>query len=140
MPDFIANHKELWAYLGLLSVITFIGSLLLIPLLVIRMNDDYFMPERNESRTLAHRHPVLRFLGLVLKNGVGLLLLLSGLSMLVLPGQGLLTIVMGLMLLNFPGKRALELRLIRLPALLRTLNALRAKANRPPLRVPPRTV
>jgi hypothetical protein len=106
--------------------------------MVIRMGEDYFMPHRDADRTLAGRHPALRLLGLAAKNLLGLLLLAAGLAMLVLPGQGLLTMVMGIMLLNFPRKRALELRLIRIPALLRTVNSLRAKAHRPPLQLPPR--
>jgi hypothetical protein len=76
--------------------------------------------------------------GLTLKNVLGLLLIGAGIAMLLLPGQGLLTIVIGIMLLNFPGKRKLELRLIRIPALLRTVNRLRAKADRPPLELPAR--
>jgi len=133
----IFEHKELLAWLGAFSVVTFIGSLLLIPFLVVRMGEDYFMPHRDTQRTLAGRHPALRVAGLFLKNLLGLILIGAGIAMLVLPGQGLLTIVIGIMLLNFPGKRAFELRLIRTPALLRTVNHLRARAHRPPLRLPP---
>ena len=138
MLESIFEHKQLLAWLGGLSVVTFVGSLLLIPLLVIRMGEDYFMPHRDEERTLAGRHPALRITGLILKNVLGLLLVGAGIAMLVLPGQGLLTIVMGIMLLNFPGKRRFELRLIRIPALLRTVNNLRTRAHRPPLRLPPK--
>lgn len=55
--------------------------------------------------------------------------------MLVTPGQGVLTILIGLSLLDLPGKRAVERRLIGNPAVLRAVNALRAKAHRPPLRL-----
>ena len=58
--------------------------------------------------------------------------------MLALPGQGLLTIFMGLMLMNFPGKRSLELRIIRIPSILKSVNWMRAKADHPPLNLPPR--
>ncbi|MDZ4289200.1 MAG: PGPGW domain-containing protein [Prosthecobacter sp.] len=134
----ILQHKELLAWLGLFSAVTFIGSLLLIPFLVVRMGEDYFMPHRDEEQTLAGRHPALRVTGLILKNALGVLLIAAGIAMLLLPGQGLLTIVIGLMLLNFPGKRAFEVRLIRLPVLLRTINGLRARAHRPPLQLPPK--
>lgn len=125
-------------WLGVFSVITFIGSLLLIPLLCVRMGEDYFMPHRYAERTLEGRHPVIRWAGLILKNIFGLLLLLAGIAMLFLPGQGLLTMIIGIMMLNFPGKRALELRLIRLPGVLRAVNALRARAKHAPLQLPPR--
>jgi len=136
--DFISSHKELLVWLGVFSVITFIGSLLLIPFLCVRMGEDYFMPHRDAERTLEGRHPVIRWTGLILKNIIGVLLVLAGIAMLFLPGQGLLTVIIGIMMLNFPGKRALELRLIRLPGVLRAVNALRARAKHPPLQLPPR--
>ena len=49
------------------------------------------------------------------------------------PGQGLLTALIGLTLINFPGKTELERRLIGRPAVLRTVNRLRARFHRPPL-------
>ena len=132
------NHKELLVWLSIFSAVTFVASLLLIPVLCVRMGEDYFMPHRDEDQTLAGRHPMLRWTGLILKNVLGLLVLASGIAMLVLPGQGLLTMIIGIMMLNFPGKRALELRLIRLPGVLRIINHLRAKAHHPPLQLPPR--
>jgi hypothetical protein len=130
------ENKELLVWLSLFSVVTFLGSLLLIPVLCVRMGEDYFLPQRDHQRTLAGRHPVLRWVGLVLKNGLGLLLVLAGIAMIVLPGQGLLTILIGIMMLDFPGKRALELKLIRFPGLLRAINHLRARAGHVPLRLP----
>lgn len=120
------------------SAATFVGSLILIPILCVRMGEDYFMPHRDRDETLAGRHPIIRWAGLILKNVLGGLVLLAGIAMLVLPGQGLLTIIIGVMMLNFPGKRALELRLIRLPGVLRAINALRARGHRPPLELPPK--
>jgi hypothetical protein len=136
MTTFLQSHKEILFWLSIASVITFVGSLLLIPFLVVRMGADYFMPHRDERRTLAGRHPVIRWTGLVLKNVIGALLTVAGIAMLVLPGQGLLTMVMGIMMLDFPGKRAFERRLVRLPGVLRTINHLRARAQREPLQLP----
>ena len=123
-------------WLSISSAIMFVGSLLLIPFLCVRMGEDYFMPHRDEDQTLAGRHPVLRWAGLILKNVIGLILLLAGIAMLVLPGQGLLTMVMGIMMMNLPGKRRLELWLIRLPGVTKVINHLRARANHPPLQLP----
>ncbi len=52
--------------------------------------------------------------------------------MLVLPGQGLLTMLLGILFLDFPGKSRLEQKLIRQPAILKAINSLREKADRPP--------
>jgi len=134
----LQNHKELLVWLSIFSAVTFVGSLLLIPVLCVRMSEDYFMPHRKREATLAGRHPVLRWTGLILKNILGILVIAAGLAMLVLPGQGLLTIIIGIMMLNFPGKQQLELRLIRIPGVLRAINHLRARAKHPPLQLPPR--
>ena len=80
-------------------------------------------------------HPVLRIVGLVLKNLLGVLLLFAGFLMLFLPGQGILTMLIGVSLTDFPGKRTLERKLVGQPAVLRTINKLREKFNRPPLTV-----
>ena len=137
MFDWLSQHKEVLVWLGIFSAVTFVGSLLLIPVLCVRMGEDYFMPHRDKDRTLEGRHPVIRWTGLILKNLIGILLILAGIAMLVLPGQGLLTILIGIMLLNFPGKRKLELKLIRIPGILRAINYLRARAKHPPLQMPP---
>lgn len=134
----LSEHKELLVALSVLSVVTFVGSLILIPILCVRMGDDYFMPHRDKDETMAGRHPVLRWTGLIVKNVVGLMVLLAGIAMLALPGQGLLTMIIGIMMLNFPGKRALELRLIRLPGVLKTVNHLRARSGHGPLQLPER--
>jgi amino acid transporter len=134
----LLHNKELLTWLGILSLVTFVASLLLIPYLCVRMGDDYFMPQRDKDETLAGRHPVIRWAGLILKNLIGVLLIASGIAMLFLPGQGLLTIIIGVMALNFPGKRKLELWMIRLPGVLRAINAMRARAKHPPLELPPK--
>ena len=76
-------------------------------------------------------HPILRSIGLILKNGVGLMFLVAGIAMLVLPGQGLLTMVIGISLLDFPGKRHIEHRLLTQPMVLRTMNLIRHKFGKP---------
>ena len=53
--------------------------------------------------------------------------------MLVLPGQGLFTIFMGLILSNYPGKYKLERKLISILGILKLVNWLGEKANKPPL-------
>jgi hypothetical protein len=81
------------------------------------------------------RHVVIRALAIVAKNLAGAVLVLLGLIMALpgVPGQGLLTALIGLTLLSFPGKRRLERRFVKVPALLRAINRVRARFARPPL-------
>ena len=55
--------------------------------------------------------------------------------MLVLPCQCLFTIIIVLMLSNYPGKYFIERKFIAIPSVLKTINWLRKKSNKPPLEV-----
>lgn len=136
ITEWIQLHQHTVEWLGALSILTFIGTLIVVPLLVIRMSDDYFMIENPRNHLFCRHHPVIRYTCLFMKNILGVLFLLAGLAMLFLPGQGLITVLIGVMLMDFPRKRVLELSIIRQESILRSINWMRAKASRPPLRVP----
>ena len=135
--EWLEGHP--WATGGLvgLSPLTFFGSLLALPWLVARLPGDYFLHDHRLHDYRGDRHPAFHGLVVVAKNTFGLVLVMAGLVMLVLPGQGLLTILVGLMLTNFPGKYQLEKRLVRNSTVMRALNWMRARWRRPPLQPPP---
>jgi len=136
MLDILAwlkTHESFCWWLTAASAATFIGTLVLVPLLLIRMPPDYFT-RKPEHRL--NRHPVCYWSAMIGKNILGGLLLLAGTAMLFLPGQGIITILLGVSLLNFPGKRRLEKRLVTLPKVLATINKIRQRAKQPPLIVP----
>ena len=72
------------------------------------------------------------------KNLLGVVFILLGIALLVLPGQGLLTILIGLILLDFPGKYAAERWIIQQPAMFNAINWIRKKAGSDELKLPPR--
>ena len=116
------------------SVIGFVGSLVIIPLILIRLPADYF-DTRFPRHWMRDHHPILRVIGLIVKNIVGFVFILAGFIMLFLPGQGLLTILIGISLIDFPGKLELEAKIIGLPKIFNTINNLRDKFGKPPLTV-----
>jgi hypothetical protein len=120
-----------------LSLVLFLGSLIAMPIIIARMRPDYFVSTRPTEESWAGRHPAIRIGFLIIKNLLGVILVLAGIAMLVLPGQGIITIIVGISLLNFPGKRKLELRVFRQRRVLRAVSWIRAKANREPLIIPP---
>ncbi|MHC4340435.1 MAG: PGPGW domain-containing protein [Planctomycetota bacterium] len=137
MLEWIRAHETLLWWLGALSVVTFVATLGLLPLAIIRIPADYFSRRKPSPDSWAGHHPLLRFALIGGKNLLGVLFLLAGVAMLVLPGQGIITILIGLTLLDFPGKRKLELRLIRIPAIHRAIDWIRRRSQRPPLQIPP---
>ena len=131
----LLQHPVLLAILAAVSVATFVASLLGVPFVLARLPADYF--SRKEKKALGFE-PSNRPLGTLLavgKNALGALLVTLGVLMLVLPGQGILTVLVGLLLLDFPGKQRLERRLVGTPRVLRVVNALRKRWNRPPLKL-----
>jgi uncharacterized membrane protein len=128
-----SNETWLWA-LGVISIISFIASLVLIPYLIVRMPADYFSAEKRHKTPWADQHILIRSCLITLKNCLGLVLVVMGLAMLVLPGQGLLTIFIGLICLNFPGKYRLEKWLIQQKSIQRSIDWLRQRAGKEPLK------
>ncbi len=126
-------HESLFWWLTISSALAFIGTLIVVPLLLIRMPADYFTRQRPYYHG---RHPIIHWTILISKNLLGIIFLLSGIAMLFLPGQGIITILMAISLLNFPGKRYLEQQLICLPGILATVNKIRQRAKQPPLLAP----
>lgn len=134
--QYLSDNSEWLVSLGVASGVMFVASLVLIPILVIRMPADYFVNPHGRVSVLARFSPTVRWLLLGLKNLLGVILLVLGVMMLVGPGQGVLTILLSMSLLNFPGKRRLEARLLKLPGLLPTINRVRRRAGRDPVVLP----
>ena len=130
--DIWSRYQQEIRVLGIASVVMLVISALLIPYLIVRLPADFYA-ERDDRRRLFQDRPVLRAVFLTVKNTLGALLLGAGILMLVLPGQGILTILAALALLEFPGKRYLEMRILHIPTLLRSINWLRRRAGREPL-------
>lgn len=124
-----ARHESLIALLVVVSIGTLVLSALLLPWLIARLPADYFA--RDDSGPLFQRHhPVVRLVLLTMKNVFGLVLVVVGVLMLVLPGQGILTIIAGLAMLDIPGRHRFIQRLASSEAVLGGLNWLRRKTGR----------
>lgn len=124
-------EQEVW-FVGVASAVMLVISAMLIPVLIARLPADFYS-ENNHRRRLFEDRPLIRIVFLGLKNLLGGVLLIAGIAMLVLPGQGILTILAALALLDFPGKRALEMRILHRPSVLKSINWLRRRAGREPL-------
>ena len=119
------------------AAVTWVLTLLLVPWFIARLPADYFISEKRRPVYADSLHPLIGWSLAALKNGMGAVLITFGLIMLFTPGQGLATVLVGIMLLNFPGKYKLERSLAQRPAILRSLNWLRARLSKPLLEAPP---
>ena len=131
--EFLSDYKIYLVWLGSLSFIIFIFSLLTIKWLVALIPSDYFIKKNNSE--FRSNYPIFWLVSIIIKNLVGYTLIIGGILMLVLPGQGLFTIFVGLMLSNYPGKFYIERKFIAIPSVLRTINWLRKKSNTPSIKI-----
>jgi hypothetical protein len=137
--EFLSDWQQPLLWASGLSLLAAVATLVGVPWVVIRLPRDYFArPERVVWRTSADV-PVLALIFGLLKNLLGLVLIILGLIMLVTPGQGILTLLIGLLLMNFPGKYRLERWLVLRPGVLRGLNWLRLRRGRLPFDAPPQS-
>ena len=132
-PDWLTQYLSCDVLIGLavFSVVAFFGTLLAIPAILIRLPKEYFHDDHPRTWMEDH-HPILRSIGIAIKNVVGAIFLIAGFAMLFLPGQGLLTMVIGISLIDFPGKRKIEKRLVGHPKIFHAINSLRGKFGKPP--------
>ncbi len=131
--SWIQRHPQ---QLALASLATFVLALIALPIVVAALPEDYFVRDRRKPVRRGSVHPLAWRVLPVVKNVFGVIFILAGVAMLVLPGQGMLTILLGLGLTNFPGKFRLERRIVGQPVVRAGLNQIRRKAGRPPFRWP----
>ena len=131
----LAEYNYLLPMIGLISLLVFVVSLLSLPWLVAQIPEDYFAANKRLKVSWAGQNPIVRMAIIICKNLLGIILLLGGFIMLFIPGQGILTMVAGLVLLDYPGKFAVEKKIATNASVLKGLNWLRAKANKPPLKL-----
>jgi len=134
VQQYVSTDTLIW--LTVLSMVFFLGTLIAIPFILVRLPADYF-DVRVPRPWMEDHHPVLRLVGHIMKNAVGAIFLFAGFLMLFLPGQGVLTMLIGISMLDFPGKRKVEAKLIGQPTVLSVVNSMRQKFNKPPLLLAP---
>ncbi|MDY7108613.1 MAG: PGPGW domain-containing protein [Planctomycetota bacterium] len=135
MLDWIEQHQAILWTLAAASVVVFVGSLLAMPAVVVRIRADYFAHSNRPASRWAGQHPLVRRMLRIGKNVLGYTFILAGLAMLVLPGQGLLTLLVGFLLIDFPRKYRLEQWLLRRRCIAGPINWLRRRAGHDPLHV-----
>tara|TARA_R110002126_G_scaffold6119_14_gene32301 strand:+ start:828 stop:1325 length:498 start_codon:yes stop_codon:yes gene_type:complete len=116
--EFLAEHPGPWLASSVASIVMFVVSILLVPLVIRRLPVDHFIAKERPPRSWQR---------ILWVNLGGWLLIVAGLFMLVLPGQGLLSILLGLQCVDLPGKRRLELALLRRPAIRRAVDWIRTR-------------
>jgi hypothetical protein len=109
-------------------------SFVSVSFVLVRLPENYFHSDY-EHHFLPESRPVIRTAGLIVKNVIGVFLIILGIILAIpgVPGPGFLTFFIGIILTDIPGKRVLEAKIINRPSIYSTVNKLRSKYNKPPL-------
>ncbi len=128
MLDFFIKNQDILIYLGIGSFIFFIIMILITPWLVGKIPYDYFV---NDKYSMKSASKITKLIVNPIRNIFGLILLILGFIMLFTPGQGIITILLAVLVMRFPYKRELEQKIIANKNILKALNWLRDKNNKP---------
>ena len=129
--DLVDEYKSVIFWLGLLSFLIFIFSLVSIKRLVALIPSDYFVSKKDTK--FKSEYHFIWLISMIIKNIIGYVLIIGGILMLLLPGQGLFTIFIGLMMSNYPGKYYNEKKIIPIASILKTINWLRKQSDKEPI-------
>ncbi len=129
--DFLNQYQDIIIGIGIISSLSFVLSLLIIPIAVCRLDSSFFL-HIHDPKVSKDEHPLVFILLKTFRYSVGGILLLAGILMLFLPGQGILTMILGASLLDFPGKKPAIDSVLRRQSVQKSLNWLREKGNKPP--------
>jgi len=123
--NWFQQNGHLLGWIGGITLTLSLLSPIAIVYLIESLPADYFIQPHRPLRS--RLHPLS-----ILKNLIGLSLIVVGIAMLLLPGQGILTVLVGLIMMNFPGKKKLERWLLSLPRVTDAINWIRKKGGKPP--------
>ncbi|MBT23379.1 MAG: hypothetical protein CMD62_03840 [Gammaproteobacteria bacterium] len=130
--SYFLQNNQIFLYISGLSTIFFLLSLLGLSWLISIIPHDYFVDKKRVS-LIKMKNPLMWLPIIIIKNSIGLVLILCGILMLILPGQGVLTIITGLIFLDYPGKFRFERSLVRNKLILNSMNWIRRKLDKPDL-------
>lgn len=116
--------------LATISMLTFVISIICIPLLVARLPRNYFqLPKHNIRGDNRRLTPSYIFI-LLLRNIAGAFLFLAGIAMLFLPGQGVITIIIAFAMMTLPYKKVVLHKLTRHDSVQKSLDWIRKKMKK----------
>ncbi len=130
--SYFLQNNQIFLYISGLSTIFFLLSLLGLSWLISIIPHNYFVDKKRVS-LIKMKNPLMWLPIIIIKNSIGLVLILFGILMLILPGQGVLTIITGLIFLDYPGKFRFERSLVRNKLILNSMNWIRRKLDKPDL-------
>jgi hypothetical protein len=132
--DWFSDHKSLLAWATGASVALVALGLILAPIVIVRLPADYFAHPRRPHREKGGSSARGAMLVKIGKNALGVVLMVAGAAMLVLPGPGIVVLLLGVLMVDFPGKYRAQRWLLARRGVMRIINWLRRKWGKEPMK------
>jgi len=132
---FFAN-ETLLGWMAVASLGLLILGAILLPVVIVQLPSDLLLAEDQHQQRRFWNRSLQGRLYVIARNLLGGLFLLAGIAMLLTPGQGIVSIIVGLGMMDFPRKRAVLVQVARRERILRTINRLRRRFGREPIKTP----
>jgi len=130
MEQWISKEAVVW-----ISGVALTIGVIVIPWILVEMPADAFTNVKRYS-WLDKKPASVRIPFRIIKNLLAFGLILLGAVMFVTPGPGMFPILLGVLLADFPGNLKLQRWILSKPYVMNSMNLLRRKFRRPPLRKP----
>jgi len=130
MEQWISKEAVVW-----ISGVALTIGVIVIPWILVEMPADAFTNVKRYS-WLDKKPASVRIPFRIIKNLLAFGLILLGAVMFVTPGPGMFPILLGVLLADFPGNLKLQRWILSKPYVMNSMNWLRRKFRRPPLRKP----
>ena len=78
IQDWLSENQQLIEQIGSLSLVVLVVTIIALPLVVKQLPVDYFISEKREPARSLRKHPVVWAVLSLLKNMIGLVLILAG--------------------------------------------------------------
>ena len=136
MTEWLASYSSILIGIGGLSILILIVSIIGLGWFISQIPEDYFIHEKRQADNWDKYSSETRVVIIIVKNVIGIVMLISGFLLLILPGQGILTMIIGVLLIDYPGKFKLEQKIISITSVFRGINWFRAKSKQSYLQHP----
>jgi hypothetical protein len=133
--EWIEGHKTLSLGITVGSIVVCLVGLAAIPFVLVRLPQDHFV-KPDPPFLPPPGSGIGAWIWMVVRNLLGVAMLIAGLAMMFLPGPGIVGLILGLSLIQCPYKKKIESYFVRRPFVHETINNLRKKHNVPPLDLP----
>ena len=101
ITEWLTSYSSILIGIGGLSILILMFSIIGLGWFISQIPEDYFKKKKRQAKNWDQYSSETRMMMIIVKNVIGIVMLISGLLLLILPGQGILTMIIGILLIDY---------------------------------------